>query len=404
MNEERSANGNAKRYASHKLRLGISWQVSTTTGWGIYGLNLTLHCMLRGGPLPVLFTSPDLRGINVLQEHLLLPAISLQQQLSAHIQKNPGQPLNLDFTIIHGLGNDMHGRNMSGKRNVGAIFFENTYFSNEGLERARSFDLIVAGSTWNQEVLRSLGLTNVTVSLQGIDPTVFHPAPRVGWLRDRFIIFSGGKLEYRKGQDIVIAAFREFRRKHPEALLMVAWHNYWPQTIMEIASSKHVQGVPNIGNNGALDIKGWLLRNDVPPDAVIDIGLIANTQMGGLLREANVGLFTNRCEGGTNLVAMECMACGVPTIVSANTGHLDLLNLGGCFPIREQGAVKPTPQFQGVEGWGESSVEETLSLLEYVYDNYSEASKQAQQGSEAMLRLSWENQIENLIETIGDLL
>ena len=29
--------------------------------------------------------------------------------------------------------------------------------------------------------------------------------------------------------------------------------------------------------------------------------------------------FSNRAEGGTNLVAMECMAAGVPTIVSNNT-------------------------------------------------------------------------------------
>ena len=50
-----------------------------------------------------------------------------------------------------------------------------------------------------------------------------------------------------------------------------------------------------------------------------------NVGMPHVLHEADVALFPNRAEGGTNLVAMECLASGIPTILSANTGHLDLL-------------------------------------------------------------------------------
>ena len=44
--------------------------------------------------------------------------------------------------------------------------------------------------------------------------------------------------------------------------------------------------------------------------------------MGAVMQEADVALFPNRCEGGNNLVALEAIASGVPTILSANTGHL----------------------------------------------------------------------------------
>src|SRR3546814_1575573 len=58
--------------------------------------------------------------------------------------------------------------------------------------------------------------------------------------------------------------------------------------------------------------------------------------MAPIVREMDAALFLSRCEGGTNLVAMECMACGVPTVLSANTGHLDLVGSGVCIPLETQ--------------------------------------------------------------------
>ena len=54
---------------------------------------------------------------------------------------------------------------------------------------------------------------------------------------------------------------------------------------------------------------------------------LVNQQLPNLIKQADVAVFTSRCEGGTNLMAMETLACGVPTVLSANTGHLDLLEL-----------------------------------------------------------------------------
>jgi hypothetical protein len=37
------------------------------------------------------------------------------------------------------------------------------------------------------------------------------------------VVFSGGKLEHRKGQDLVIRAFVRFVQRHPDAVLVTAW-------------------------------------------------------------------------------------------------------------------------------------------------------------------------------------
>ena len=136
----------------------------------------------------------------------------------------------------------------------------------------------------------------------------------------RSVVFSGGKLEYRKGQDIVVAAFREFRRRRSDALLMVAWHNHWPQSMADVGLAGHVQGVPRVDEQGRLAVQEWLAANGVPAEAVLDLGLVDNRHVAPLLREADGAVFTNRAEGGTNLVAMECLASGVPT-VSVRDAH-----------------------------------------------------------------------------------
>src|SRR5271155_1892792 len=84
-------------------------------------------------------------------------------------------------------------------------------------------------SLWVRAGTRKSGITNTRMILQGADRSLFYPAPRRRLFPGRFLIFSGGKPEPRKGQDIVVAAFRIFARRHPEAMLVTAWHSPWPQ-------------------------------------------------------------------------------------------------------------------------------------------------------------------------------
>jgi hypothetical protein len=45
---------------------------------------------------------------------------------------------------------------------------------------------------------------------------------------------AGGKLEFRKAQDVVAAAMRTFLPRHPHARLLLAWHNPWHQHLRTI--------------------------------------------------------------------------------------------------------------------------------------------------------------------------
>ncbi len=391
------------------LRLGIAWPLNQMTGWGIYGTNLTLQLQKNPGYQPMLLLPPDTTGVvNPLVRSQLQPACDRYQSLEQLRSKNPGKPIWCDFPVLHALGNNFTSlatnQQLGGKQNIGLIFFEDTHFTPEKRNRANEYTLIVAGSTWNAEVLKSQGVARVQALPQGIDPTLFHPAPHSNLFGDRFVIFSGGKLEYRKGQDIVIAAFKAFQQRHPEALLLTAWHNFWPQFMLGLDSKGHVKGLPQVGTDKGLKIGEWLIANGLNADSFIDIGAIPNYLMPQIIREADCALFTNRCEGGTNLVAMETMACGIPAILSANTGHLDLIDPSHCYPLTMQNSVQSTPHFTGVEGWGESDIEEIVETLEILYQNRERAQQRGRAAAQFMQKWTWENQVYRLLNVLSEIL
>jgi glycosyltransferase involved in cell wall biosynthesis len=124
--------------------------------------------------------------------------------------------------------------------------------------------------------------------------------------------------------------------------------------------------------------------------------------MPSVLCECDVAVFPNRCEGGTNLVAMECMACGVPTYVSANTGHKDLIDLLGCNALGTQKPVKPTEGMKTLQDWGESDVDEVVAALEYVYDRRADSQRQAAEIAEKIKAWEWGLQNEKLLKIVCD--
>src|SRR6185369_10011086 len=212
---------------------------------------------------------------------------------------------------------------------------------------ARAYDLIFAGSTWNTQRLRDRGIKHVDVLLQGIDQTIFNPQPPSQ--RRGFVVFSGGKYEYRKGQDYVLAAMRQFMDVHTDAVLLASWENQWAQSILSMRSS-------------------WLIDHDEPmldmdQSRVVLLPPVPNSKMAQLYSEAHIGLFPNRCEAGTNLVMSEFMACGRPVIASYAHGHRDVLSED--YPM----LLKPKPGCYDAAGWFNPEVSDILAHLEWAYAN-----------------------------------
>jgi glycosyltransferase involved in cell wall biosynthesis len=99
---------------------------------------------------------------------------------------------------------------------------------------------------------------------------------------------------------------------------------------------------------------------------------------------------------------MEAMAAGVPVILSANTGHLDLMTPDNSLALTRQSPVTaPVPL--GMEGWGNSDIDEIVDRLEILYHDRELAFAMGQRGAQRLAQLSWSTQIDALIDAIGPL-
>lgn len=364
--------------------LALTWQLTEIHGWGLVGVHTALYLMDQGRA-PLLLEKPAMGTLRPENREKLQGLESGYQRVMGLVAQHPGKTLLLDeFDVLHALGNGFlagpPSERFRGRRNVGVIAYEDTLFDADVLARARSYDRLVVHSTYNRQLLADQGIDNVGVALQGIDPSEMGPQAPSGRFGDRFVIFSGGKLEFRKAQDVVLAAFRIFQQRHPEALLVTAWHNAWPALARGIAESPLTPIPPEVGADGRLKIREWAAAHGVPADAFVDVGFLGRPQIAPLLADCHAAVFPNRCEGATNLVAMEAMGCGVPVVLSANTGHLDLIQPNPSKPDNCWALARQTPMANpkgNRTGWMESSVEELVEHLEAIHRDRAEAKARA---------------------------
>ena len=386
----------------------IDWPLTPYTGWGGYGIQLAQALLEQRKYWPRLLAKNDrsalcdLHWLDALQ-HLENQSATLAHQLAA-AEGAGSLPVSTDAAIgFSPLGNFAPPPRFKAAKHVGVTFFECSRFSEKDLETLSQFDLVISGSRWNQALLKQQGINRSYLVHQGVDTSVFNAEPVPQLLKRSLIIFSGGKLENRKGQDIVISAFRRFLRHYPDALLIAAWGNVGHVGLNTIAGSPHVKGAPKRGRADA--IGPWLEANGIPPSNVFLLPCVVNRQLPHLIKQADVAVFASRCEGGTNLMAMETLACGVPTLISANTGHLDLLAMGfgHALPMGQAGSGQVDPHVHRVYGgdplglWGETDPEELLCWWLRIAENRQEWRLNGRQHADAVKSLSWRESMRKLL-------
>lgn len=375
--------------------------MSSRTGWGVFGINLALQLSARRIPA-ISFIEPIDLDLPPAKERALAQVLDWQKQATAMLPPEPERVLTCPYPVMHALGNGLTttsvSRKVAGQPDIGMVFMEDCAVTATIRRRAERFRLMLAGSSWNARLLQEGGIAPVVACPQGVDTQMFDAEGEAFDFGGRFTVFSGGKLEYRKGQDMVIAAFREFLNHDPDALLATAWHSYWPDATPW--PSAHVIGQPEAGSDGRLRLTEWVVDNGIPERNFLDLGAPPNSDMPAIFRGANAGLFTNRAEGGTNLVAMEAMATGLPCILSANTGHLDLLGDGNCIPLGQQGSCSPFGEFSNVGEWGESDIGEAVAALIRLRDDQAAAHAIGQSGHRFMQDWSWADRIDAMISAI----
>ena len=227
-------------------------------------------------------------------------AIVESNGFQANLARFRGAAMRMDMPIIKGFGNGLvDPGGVIGTPNVGRCIFEDTRLEKLD-DKLANCDVVLCASRWNADMLKAKTSKRVEIIYEGVDTTLFRPGPRPGLLdQSKFYIFSGGKVEYRKGHDLVLLAFKEFSRRHDDAVLVTAWHSPWPQ--LSVGFKGKLNAPLELAADGTIHVKKWVASNGINPDKVIEIKQIANPLMPGVLCDMDCALFPSRAEACTNL-------------------------------------------------------------------------------------------------------
>jgi len=370
-------------------------------GWGVCGKYITLETARLA---PVRLLAEAFNAVSVGDELDYFALTGLLPSAEEHARISNLQGGRLDGPLLMTISDkSMRPKipNLRGTRTVGYTFFEENLLPPDSIETARrSYDHVAAGSAWCEAALRQAGLTEVSTVVQGIDPTVFDPAPvERRYFQDKFVIFSGGKLELRKGQDVVVKAFKILHDKYPDVMLITSWSNAWRFSLETIRSSPHVRFTATANDHPTM-MKHFLSENGIDVRRTINLPPQPNVTMARIYKQTDVGLFPNRCEGGTNLVLMEYMACGKPVIASYSSGHKDILTPENSLLLR---SLKPTAIHHNqtpVALWDEPNLDEVVSSLEFAYANREKLKPIGQRAGEDLSRCTWRRTAEQFLSEL----
>lgn len=367
--------------------LHVAMPIGAGHGWGICSQYLSKE-LARLTPLVLLTENFSPETVNGILDHRFLGPMARELKPFAQGLNGP-----LDGPVLQAMMNDtlepLEPR-LKGTLNIGYIFAEQTRYAPERVEKARqNFDVVAAGSSWCESILRGQGLTNTRTIVQGVDRAVFNPEGNQKTLfPDRFVVFSGGKFELRKGQDLVIRAFKALLDRHDDALLVASWFNPWKNYLESMTLSPHIRC--EIREDFFATMAGVLDAAGIPQDKVILLPPLAHHEMCRIYKNSDVGVFPNRCEGGTNLVLMEYMACGKPAIVSNSTGHKDVA--GGKNSIILENLRPMALKVQGVVQavWDDPDLDELVEKLAWAHENPDELAAIGQAAGRSMEAFTWE--------------
>ncbi|TSA52859.1 MAG: glycosyltransferase family 1 protein [Planctomycetaceae bacterium] len=372
--------------------LYLVFPLGNNFGWGVCGKYLAKE--LAKITATKLLANPDeMNKINDELDHLFLKSVFADREAFATGLKGALPEPVIQAIMGHNL---LPIENkIKGKPNIGYTFFEHSFLPSQSIEDARQiFDIVVAGSSWCENVLKQHGLQNTGCILQGVDRTIFNACENQKTLfDDKFVIFSGGKLEFRKGQDLVIRAFKVLQDKYDDVLLVNSWFNPWSSSMQTMSASPYIH-FKFESDNYFQTIENLLLMNGIDPKNVVTLPPKPNVAMASIYKNTDCGLFPNRCEGGTNLVLMEYLACGKPAIVSNSSGHRDVANEHNALMLKRMKSFIISNNGTRVAEWDDPNIDEIIDRLDWAYNNRTSLATIGDAAGKSMEKFSWKSAAE----------
>lgn len=345
--------------------------------YGVVGLNL-LKSLTELGHSITLFPIGGVQITSSKDDALVVQNAYLKQE-----RYNPDAPsirLWHQFDLAQHVGKKLH---------VGFPIFELNKFNERETHHLQSQDLLLVCSKWAKSVINTelKGKDDVHVVPLGVDCEIFRPAEKPLQTNGIVRFLNIGKIEYRKGHDVLIDAFCKAFDAGEDVELWISWDNPflddsevepWKKMYKESPLGDKVKLIPWLPNQLALT---------------------------NLINLVHVGVFPSRAEGW-NLPALEIMACGKSIIATNYSGHTEFLTPDNAFLIEgeELETAYDGKWFHGQGEWftfGENQMEQLIEGMRANYILYKDNLDLVNNRAIADARqFSWENSALSLVDAV----
>lgn len=342
------------------------------TSYGICALNILKSLRQLGSPVSLFPIGPfdptyPLNEVKLIQEGLksaetydkLAPSLRLyhQNSLAQHVGKG---------------------------KHVGYPIFELDTFTAVEKHHLRSQDEVFVCSQWAKEVAAQNGIRAKVVPL-GVDTTVFSPAPLP---KGPTRFFTIGKIEHRKGHDVLCEIFNRAFSSKDDVELYISWNNPFLRP----------------------EEKTFWENNYFHSDLGEKIHFVGrketSQEIAAFINSMHCGIFPTRAEGWC-MPALETLACGRHLIITNCTGQTEFVNTENSLLI-PPGGLEPAIDnvwFFGQGNWygfGEEQIEYAVDLMRMVHNLVQDGDLQINtDGVSTAQKFSWlntANKIWNYVE------
>jgi glycosyltransferase involved in cell wall biosynthesis len=205
----------------------------------------------------------------------------------------------------------------------------------------------------------------------------------------------------RKGQDLVLRAIKILQEKYPDIMLINCWYNKWPESAKLMTYSQYIKF--EYQNQRWQDLMNHTYAlNGLDPARIQTLVLVANAKQREIYQHTDLGVFPNRCEGGTNLVLMEYMACGKPVIASNTSGHKDIVSPQNALLLNDLRDIHIMgPDGRLIARWQEPSVDELVAQIEYAYHHREKIKTIGQRAGTDLKKFTWARSARQLLDLMG---
>lgn len=281
-----------------------------------------------------------------------------------------------------------HQHNMSlfaGRaRRVGFPIFELDRFTELEKHHLKNCDRIFVCSTWAKDIVEE-NFKNVPVQIVplGVDTDIFCPK---SVHNEKTIFLNIGKLEVRKGHDIIASLFKKAFPDNENVELWVSNYNL------------HYTREEN---------EKWFqhYKNELGDKIRIFPRFNSQEEVANLMHQADAGLFPSRAEGW-NLEVLEMMGCGKKSIVLDYSALTYYCNSKNSYLVKINSLENAVDGkwFNGQGQWAKIEQRQEEEIIQYLRLIYEEKKK----GNSSVFKdcittarnLTWENTAKVLVDNL----